>query len=396
MARKLHRGYSSFRAATRAMYDVTGASQWSKIIPTGSPWSEPMTEDSSTNVGITGKPSADTSSKNKQKAPPSEPFQGDRVLYRSILLIIELLLCREMAYATADGDPGRIYEVLKVSIVARCTKILLIFCKIMLFLFAGSSHSKYTNYLLEFITEFELESNQVIRDATLSGMLVNLSGQAGGWAAGDIIQEFFNRLLEAILERKGAEFGDDFIREVVSRNLHHLNRVKKDLREGLGLASRSGKHPKPHERPEAKILLAEYRTDELHSRRMGRSIDEDDTNDFEGGYECLGPKGKTKRWVRDTVGARVGMSSTAGDDDVEDEEDEVQDGEDMADGHRERERPTLGAVRIIDGQLDIETFDFEDVVEDYIDMLKVVHDGQEDIEEGGGYEGDEEVLEDEF
>lgn len=117
MARKLHRGYSSFRAATRAMYDVTGANEWSKIIPTGSPWSVPAVEKSSANIGTTGAP-ADTSSEDKEKAMPSEPFQGDRVLYRSILLITDLLLCREMAYATADGDPGRVYEVLKVRIVA--------------------------------------------------------------------------------------------------------------------------------------------------------------------------------------------------------------------------------------------------------------------------------------
>lgn len=268
----------------------------------------------------------------------------------------------------------------------------------MLFSFAGSTHSKYTNYLLEFITEFELESNQVIRDATLSGMLVNLSGRAGGWAAGDIIQEFFNRLLEVILERKGAEFGDDFIREVVSRNLHHLNRVKKDLREGLGLASKSGKHANPHERPEFKILMVDARAVELHSRRMGRSIDQDDTNDFEGGYECLGLKGKAKRYARETIGARVGMSSVVGDDDMEGEEDELQGGEDAVDEHQESERPTLGTVRIVDGQLEIETFNFDDVVEDYIDMLQVVRDSQGDIEEDEEYseEEDEEIPEDEF
>ena len=98
----------------------------------------------------------------------------------------------------------------------------------MLITFAGSSHTKYTTYLLEFLTNFELESSRALRETTLNAMLVNLSGKAGSFSAGDIIQEFFNHLLEAIIERKGAEFGDKFIREVVSRNLHHMGRIKKD------------------------------------------------------------------------------------------------------------------------------------------------------------------------
>jgi len=77
----------------------------------------------------------------------------------------------------------------------------------MLFTFAGSSHTKYTTYLLEFLTTFELESSEALQMTVLNSMLVNLSGKAGGFSAGDIIQEFFNRLLEAIIERKGADFG---------------------------------------------------------------------------------------------------------------------------------------------------------------------------------------------
>jgi hypothetical protein len=75
----------------------------------------------------------------------------------------------------------------------------------MLITFAGSSHTKYTTYLLEFLTNFELESSRALRETTLNVMLVNLSGKAGSFSAGDIIQEFFNRLLEAIIERKGQD-----------------------------------------------------------------------------------------------------------------------------------------------------------------------------------------------
>ena len=138
-------------------------------------------------------------------------------------------------------------------------------CQIMLFTFAGSSHPKYTTYLLEFITSFELESSDALRETTLNGMLVNLSGKEGAFSAGDLIQEFFNRLLEAIIERKGAEFGAPFIRQVVSRNLHHMGRVKTDLRDGIGLAKKSGRHSEPHTKPKLKTLLKLYAHHELHS-----------------------------------------------------------------------------------------------------------------------------------
>jgi hypothetical protein len=101
--------------------------------------------------------------------------------------------------------------------------------QVMLFMFAGSSHTKYTTYLLEFLTNFELESSRELRKTTLNAMVVNLSSMAGAFAAGNIIQEFFNHLIEAIIEHKGAEFGDTFIRQVISHNLHHMGRIKKEL-----------------------------------------------------------------------------------------------------------------------------------------------------------------------
>jgi hypothetical protein len=120
----------------------------------------------------------------------------------------------------------------------------------MLFTFAGSTHSKYTTYLLEFLTNFELESSRALRETTLNVMLVNLSGREGAFSAGDIIQEFFNRLLEAIIERKGADFGDTFIRQVISRNLHHMGRVKTDLREAVSDAGTvSLRSQQPHKPP---------------------------------------------------------------------------------------------------------------------------------------------------
>jgi len=77
----------------------------------------------------------------------------------------------------------------------------------MLFTFAGSSHSKYVTYLLETITTLELEVSPELREATLHSMLVNMNGHLGSFCALDFMQEYFNRLLEAIVQRKGVDYG---------------------------------------------------------------------------------------------------------------------------------------------------------------------------------------------
>jgi len=142
MARRLYRAYTSSRAQYRAMHDTKGVSEWSQIVPLGTPWTGPIAEESSTNVGIAAKPpgvqkpsepaapqesstglgsSAKRSKKGQKGRPkaapqdiPPEDFKGDRVLARSIALMQDLMWSRECANAVAEGDAGRVYEILKV------------------------------------------------------------------------------------------------------------------------------------------------------------------------------------------------------------------------------------------------------------------------------------------
>ncbi|KAH9908260.1 uncharacterized protein BXZ73DRAFT_84309 [Epithele typhae] len=169
-----------------------------------------------------------TAKKGKKSQKPPKPFNGDRVLADAIDFMRETLTLRECLFAIDEGDVGRIYEAMKV----------------MLFTFAGSPHGNYTSYLLEFFCALELESSEELRRAILSSLVVNIKGRPGSFAAADLIQEYFNRLLQAIAERKGAEYNSPFLRNVVSRNLHHLSRLRGDLGAGprllLILACRLG------------------------------------------------------------------------------------------------------------------------------------------------------------
>ncbi|KAH9944315.1 uncharacterized protein BXZ73DRAFT_87256 [Epithele typhae] len=179
------------------------------------------------------------------------PFLGDRVLADSINFLREGIVLREMIYAIAEGDVGRIYEAMKV----------------MLFTFAGSPGSRYPNYLLTFITALELESSIDLRHSILASLVVNLKGQPGKFTAADLVEEYFNRLLQAIAERKGAEYNTKFMRHTVSRNLYHLSRLCNDMNESVGLAMRSGRHTAPRRLADIRILTDEFRRQQLHLRR---------------------------------------------------------------------------------------------------------------------------------
>lgn len=174
----------------------------------------------------------------------------------------------------------------------------------MLFTFAGSSHTKYTNFLLETICDLELESSPKLKAAKLDSMLVNLSGLPGHFLAKDFVQEMGNKITAFIAERKGQEYGGTFIREIVSRNLHHFIRLLSTLRDGVGLQKRSGKHPTPHTRPELRKLAQELRTHELHSRRPGRTYDTETTarsvDNYSDGFIRL-DKGKLDSWKKETI-----------------------------------------------------------------------------------------------
>jgi hypothetical protein len=253
----------------------------------------------------------------------------------------------------------------------------------MLITFAGSTHSKYVTYLLETIVNLELECGPELRDAILKGLLVNLAGKEGGFSAGDFIQEYFNRLLEAIVQRKGVDYGARYSRDVISRNLHHLARLKMQFRDGVGLSRRSGKHTDPHTRPETVTLLAKYKEYELHLRRPGRSIEPDDTDQFQKGIEKL-ESGKLRAWASETTRSRARKfdSETVdhcpnekGQDDSDTEEAEDDNREDGEEGTE----LSHGLMQMVDGELIIETSesfdeDMDQIAGDFERFLNEMHD----------------------
>ncbi|CAL1706858.1 unnamed protein product [Somion occarium] len=199
-ARKLHRAYSSVRGVEYATASVEGTqghqAAWHRTVPLGSPWTPPTAFDKSTcsnsdntqqrtrSNSLQPRPLKRRRTEDEETETDDSPFTGDRCLMQSIVFMRDALVSREFTYALAEGDVGRVYEALKI----------------MLFTFAGSSHSKYTTYLLEFIIDLEYESTPELRAAVLNSLVVNLSGKGGHFCAADWLQERNNRIIQMIAE----------------------------------------------------------------------------------------------------------------------------------------------------------------------------------------------------
>ncbi|KAJ7571888.1 hypothetical protein C8J56DRAFT_907353 [Mycena floridula] len=233
----------------------------------GDPWVPPVFDQSSAN---TDQPT---------KKPHGKKRKNDTdCLAQLSWFIFDAIISWEMIYATSEGDIGRVWEVMKF----------------MLLMFTGSSHTKYTNYLLEMFCDLELESSMALRNAILDSWLVCISGHS--FIAGDQFQE---------------QIQDEFYEHIGKKDPPHSWRfvqVKKAVNEGLGLATRGRKNLEPHNNPEILLLLRIYQDEQLHWFRAGRTYGGEmrKVDDFARGLERLMGSGKSKDWVRETTWARHG------------------------------------------------------------------------------------------
>ncbi|KAJ7147592.1 hypothetical protein C8R43DRAFT_889597 [Mycena crocata] len=365
-AKKLHRTYSTARARDHAIHDTGTMSVWSKTIPHGSTWVPIDIEDSSLDKVKKKKSSA---KKKKEKA-ASTPCKGDFVLAQAFDFLRDGMNSRKIATAVAEGDVGRLYECIKH----------------MLFTFAGSTHTNYMGYLLETIVNLELESSPGLKEALLMCLLINLTGLAGYFEEGDYVVEFFNRLLEDIVQHKNAQFDNKFIRNIVARNLRHIAELKLAWRTGTGMAPKSHIHSDPHTKPEMRTLLKLYRTEELHSRRLGRQIDDRDTDDFAKGVKKL-REGGLRKFIQKSLHIRQRQRTTnapptvTNDDDSDSAADNAESGESDSDSDADPGDvyATRGSIAVVDGEL---VMDERDMMEGPVEEIIPDPESEEDADEG--------------
>ena len=133
----------------------------------------------------------------------------------------------------------------------------------------------------------------------LQNWLVNPSGEPGRHIEKDLLQEHNNEVLEESVKRKGMGWDSKPMRDIHSRTVEHVKRIKREQRAALTLSPKGWKHTKPHDRPEIKILLDVYRTTQLHKFRSGRQYHSSlcFVDEFTQGVERL--EAKLAKWKTD-------------------------------------------------------------------------------------------------
>ncbi|KAF8888940.1 hypothetical protein CPB84DRAFT_1816490 [Gymnopilus junonius] len=126
-------------------------------------------------------------------------FDRDHFLANSILSLQIL--------GVPEGDIDHVFKIIKIWI----------------FVFAGSSHQNYVNYLLEVYCLLKYEALKDLQDAVLNNWLVNITGELGKWIKADLLQEHYNCWLEDMIKRAGGDFNDNFYHSTVSPNEENLH-----------------------------------------------------------------------------------------------------------------------------------------------------------------------------
>jgi hypothetical protein len=119
MARILFRRYGhphAFEDALEGTY-----SDIETTVPNGDVWT-PAVEDKSSSLLHNSKDVSQKNAKGKKKPPAvnlSEVFVGDQTLAQSCRFLYDATVSREVIYATAEGDVGRVWEILKARTLSK-------------------------------------------------------------------------------------------------------------------------------------------------------------------------------------------------------------------------------------------------------------------------------------
>ena len=130
----LYNAYTSPAARYEAADDARdGMSDWAKTVPLGTQWDDDKVKTSNIfslmEMAIANKQAARIASRkakrNNTKQPkkkasdlPNLPFHGDRTFAEAATFKCDAMISREVAYAAAEGDVGRMWEGLKVYIIS--------------------------------------------------------------------------------------------------------------------------------------------------------------------------------------------------------------------------------------------------------------------------------------
>ncbi|THH04412.1 hypothetical protein EW146_g10186 [Bondarzewia mesenterica] len=193
---------------------------------------------------------------------------GDQVLADAILRMRDSMLHYEFQCAVAEGDIGRVMNIMSV----------------WTYTFTGSGKNKYSNELLELTCNFEFEYSEDLKNAILDNWLCNLSGIEGCWFPMDLLQEKNIKQLKKMSQKRNTPFGGAFFKAIIAVNIRAFLEAITTMKTSVRLVRTGASHRRTAKTAAAKELTRNMAEQGLHKFRAGRQLGRVAQDDFEMGY----------------------------------------------------------------------------------------------------------------
>ncbi|KAK7023848.1 hypothetical protein R3P38DRAFT_2954526 [Favolaschia claudopus] len=211
-------------------------------------------------------------SRAKASGQPQRNFSsGDQVMVNLCHFMRVTFWYLELCSAIAEGDIGRVFEVIKL----------------LRFSFWGAGSTNYGNELLELACNFLYEWSDDLRMTVLENYLVNPTGRIGYWLELDLLQEHFNFWIKALFNSKSHDFDGKHLSEAVGLNITGISKIR-ELFPGLfGLKKNGQKHRKVVAVDDINRLGAHFRDQHILEWESGRCQPYLAPNEFAEGVSVL-------------------------------------------------------------------------------------------------------------
>ncbi|KAF8193518.1 hypothetical protein K438DRAFT_1589343 [Mycena galopus ATCC 62051] len=197
--------------------------------------------------------------------------KGDQAMVTLCNFMRVTLWYLELCEAIAEGDIGRVFEVLKL----------------LRFSFWGAGSTNYGNELLELACSFLYEYSNDLKIAVWNNYLVNPSGRLGHWLPLDLLQEHFNFWIKQLFNFKSHDLDSKHLSERVGLNIAGISDLREKFPGLFGLKRNGQRHTNATTIHDINQLGTHYRRNRVLEFQAGRDQPYVVGNEFGAGYSKL-------------------------------------------------------------------------------------------------------------
>ncbi|KAF9176923.1 hypothetical protein BGZ51_009411 [Haplosporangium sp. Z 767] len=165
------------------------------------------------------------------------------------LLLRDLLLYKELNSGTKAGDVGRIEEIIKWLTI----------------IFQAGSTKNYANELLHLHCGLSYSWTPKTKEAVLSSLVVNTSGQENRWIPADLYQEHNNLLTKTIHSAKGSNLSWEMLAEAVSANIRTFELVSQQVEKEFNISYSGSNHATVSANQDINLILTSTKENGIFS-----------------------------------------------------------------------------------------------------------------------------------